>query len=140
MFSQRDCAIHCIFGFPSQSVDDVFESISPSGSDKQWKAFSHDIRHHMRRHNVFSILEVKNNTFFSLFFSNHTFCLVLSSYHTLTSSYRSPPNGKVILCCLNKRFRLTHVRPLFVMVDRFHGCSLREQVISLNLIIHSWVF
>ena len=122
--------------FPSQSVSDVFDSISPSGSDKQRKAFSYDIRQHICLHNVFSIFQVRSNTFFALVSSYHTLLLVLCSYHTMTSSYRSRPNGKVIFCWKTFQLCATHVLPLIVTTDRFRGCSLREQVISLNLITH----
>ena len=54
--------------FPSQSVGDVFESISPSGSDKQRKAFSDNIRQYIRLYNVFSIFQVRNKIFFGFIF------------------------------------------------------------------------
>ena len=53
------------FNFPSQSVGDVIESISPSGSDDQRKAFLNIIRQHIRRGNVFSIFQVSFNTIFT---------------------------------------------------------------------------
>ena len=51
----------------SQSVGDVLESISPSGTDKQKKVFLGHIRQHIRLHNVFSIFQVKY----------HALCVVL---------------------------------------------------------------